>query len=77
MILYDEPAEIGPRKGRRVTIYHPSAGEAGSARDRFEAETEALALLKARNPYLSLQPVADVEALGCPMKTIFERERAV
>ena len=34
-------------------------------------ETEVLALLKGRSPYLSLQPLSEIEKLGCPTKVMF------
>jgi hypothetical protein len=69
--LRDRPG-IGSRVAASKARWAASGREAGSFfQELVYGETEVLALLKGRSPYLSVQPLSEIEKLGCPTKVVF------
>jgi hypothetical protein len=70
-VLNDRPG-IGSRVASSKARWAASGREGGSFfQELVYGETEVLALLKGRSSYLSLQPLSEVEKLGCPKKVMF------
>jgi hypothetical protein len=69
--LNDRPG-IGSRVAASKHRWAASGRKGGSFfQELVYGETEVLALLKGRSPYLSLQPLSEIEKLGCPTKVMF------
>lgn len=69
--LSDRPG-IGDRAAASKARWAASGRESGSFfQELVYGETEVVALLKGRSPYLSLQPLREIEKLGCPTKLVF------
>jgi len=70
-VLSDRPW-IGDRAAASKARWAASGREGGSFfQELVYGETEVVALLKGRSPYLSLQPLREIEKLGCPTKVVF------